>query len=130
MKHLSIYCFATLLFFVACNNNPASPKEMVKNKEIKEENISYISDSAKLTGFVAYDSNAATKLPVVLIIHEWWGLNNYVKRRAKQLAELGYLAMAVDMYGDGKMGNNPDEAGKLAAGRSAAAGHVGLSEKT
>lgn len=114
MKYLSICCFATLLLFIACNNNPVSPKEMVKNKEIKEANISYVSDSAKLTGFVAYDSNAATKLPVVLIIHEWWGLNNYAKRRAKQLAELGYLAMAVDMYGDGKMGNNPDEAGKLA----------------
>ncbi len=41
-------------------------------------------------------------------------LNDYVKNRAKQLADLGYLAMAVDMYGDGKMGNNPDEAGKLA----------------
>jgi dienelactone hydrolase len=50
----------------------------------------------------------------VLIVHEWWGLNDYVKGRAKQLADLGYLAMAIDMYGDGKMGTNPDEAGKLA----------------
>jgi dienelactone hydrolase len=114
MKYLRICCFAASLFFAACNNNPASEKELPKSKEIKEQNVTYSSDSAKLTGFIAYDSNAVIKLPVVLIIHEWWGLNNYAKKRAKQLAELGYLAMAVDMYGDGKMGNNPDEAGKLA----------------
>ncbi len=81
---------------------------------IKEENVGYQSDSARLNGFVAYDSGSSAKRPVILIIHEWWGLNDYTKSRARQLASLGYLAFAIDMYGDGKMGNNPDEAGKLA----------------
>lgn len=81
---------------------------------IKEENIAYKSDSANCNSYVAYDSMLEGKRPVVLIIHEWWGLNDYAKSRARQLASLGYLACAVDMYGDGKMGNNPDEAGKLA----------------
>ena len=50
----------------------------------------------------------------LLVIHEWWGFNDYAKRRARQLAELGYIAMAMDMYGNGKTADNPDSAGKLA----------------
>jgi dienelactone hydrolase len=63
-----------------------------------------------LKGFVAYDKNVTGKRPVVLVVHEWWGLNDYLKMRAKKLAELGYLAMAVDMYGDGKIAVNPTQA--------------------
>ena len=114
MKYYQLVFCATALLFAACNNNTATEKEMAKTPIIKEESVSYGTDSAKLTGFVAYDSASTAKRPVVLIVHEWWGLNDYVRGRAKQLADLGYLAMAVDMYGDGKMGNNPDEAGKLA----------------
>ena len=114
MKYPQLILAAVILFFSACNNNASTEKEVVKTPVLKEEAVSYGTDSTKLTGFVAYDTNAAGKLPVVLIIHEWWGLNDYAKSRAKQLAELGYLAIAVDMYGDGRMGNNPDEAGKLA----------------
>jgi len=87
---------------------------MAKAPVIKEENVSYGNDSAKLTGFVAYDAASDAKRPVVLVIHEWWGLNDYVKNRTRQLAKLGYLAIAVDMYGDGKMGTDPQEAGNLA----------------
>jgi dienelactone hydrolase len=47
-------------------------------------------------------------------VHEWWGVNDYVRRRARQLAEMGYVAMAVDMFGNGKTADNPGDAGKLA----------------
>jgi dienelactone hydrolase len=114
MKYLQLLSFAAILFLVGCNNNTATEKETAKTPAIKYENVNYGTDSVKLTGVVAYDSNATAKLPVVLVIHEWWGLNDYIKDRVKKLANLGYLAIAVDMYGDGKMGNNPDEAGKLA----------------
>jgi dienelactone hydrolase len=115
MKYACATAIAAICFFSACNNGTTTAEnETVKMPAVKNESVVYGKDSAKLTGFVAYDSNAAAKLPVVLVIHEWWGLNDYVKSRVKQLAALGYLAMAVDMYGDGKMGNNPDEAGKLA----------------
>ena len=114
MKQVHLIICAAALFFYACNSNTTPGKEMAKPPIIKEETVSYGNDSAKLTGFVAYDSISAAKRPVVLVIHEWWGLNDYTKSRVKQLAELGYLAMAVDMYGDGKMGNNPEEAGNLA----------------
>ena len=114
MKYLSAIVCATALFFTACNNNTSTEKETAKTTGIKAESVSYGTDSAKLTGFVAYDSTVDTKRPVVLVVHEWWGINDYIKSRVKQLADLGYLAIAVDMYGDGKMGTNPDEAGKLA----------------
>lgn len=113
MKYMYLLALAVLPGLFSCNNGSAE-KETVKAPVIKTEDISYSSDSAALTGFVAYDSNSTAKRPVVLIVHEWWGLNDYVKGRAKQLAELGYLAIAVDMYGDGKKGTNPEEAATLA----------------
>jgi dienelactone hydrolase len=81
---------------------------------IKEENVNYTADNATLNGFVVYDSNSTAKRPVVLVVHEWWGLNDYARNRARQLAQLGYLAMAVDMFGNGRTADNPDDAGALA----------------
>lgn len=113
MKYVYLLTLAVLPGLFSCNSR-SSEKEAVKTPVIKTEDISYSSDSAALTGFVAYDSSSTAKRPVVLIVHEWWGLNDYVKGRAKQLAELGYLAIAVDMYGNGKKGSNPEEAATLA----------------
>lgn len=76
--------------------------------------VEYEFDGVKLKGFVAYDDAAKEKRPGVLVVHEWWGLDDYAKSRAKQLAELGYVAFAPDMYGDGKVVDHPDDAGKMA----------------
>jgi dienelactone hydrolase len=81
---------------------------------IKEENVSYQIDGITYTGYVAYNEKITGKRPAVLVVHEWWGLNDYPKMRARQLAELGYIAMAVDMYGNGKVAANPTEARELA----------------
>lgn len=81
---------------------------------IKEENITYTIDGKTYKGFVAYDESKTGKRPAVLVVHEWWGLNDYAKSRAKQLAALGYIAMAVDMYGDSKTAADPKEAQELA----------------
>jgi dienelactone hydrolase len=67
-----------------------------------------------MQSYVVYDENVEGKRPAVLVIHEWWGLNDYAKRRANMLAEMGYIAMAVDMYGNGRMGNDPGAAQALA----------------
>ena len=72
------------------------------------------STASKLKGFLAYDDAAKEKRPGVLVVHEWWGLNDYAKDRCKQLAELGYVAFAADMYGDGKTVDHPDDARKMA----------------
>jgi dienelactone hydrolase len=82
--------------------------------EIKTETIEYKAGDATMKGLVAYDDAAQGKRPAVIVYHEWWGANDYVKRRARAIAELGYVAFVADMYGDAKTTDNPDEAGKLA----------------
>jgi dienelactone hydrolase len=77
--------------------------------------VPYADGDAKLQGFVAYDDAAGTaKKPGILVCPEWWGLNDYAKSRTKQLAALGYVAFAVDIYGDGKTTKDFAEAGKYA----------------
>jgi dienelactone hydrolase len=114
MKYFRIFFGPLLLagFFAACNNN--EPKQVVAaatdSSGIKEENISFTSDSANLNAFVVYNDSVKGKRPAVIVIPEWWGLNDYPKMRARMLAKLGYVAMALDIYGDGKVADNPDSA--------------------
>ena len=75
--------------------------------------VSYSTASAQLNGFIAYPAGSE-KRPGVLVVHEWWGLNDYARMRAQKLAELGYVALAVDMYGGGKLASHPDDAKKFA----------------
>jgi dienelactone hydrolase len=82
---------------------------------IKGEEVTYQANGTTLKGYVAYDTGVRGKRPGIVVVHEWWGLNEYVRNRARMLAELGYTALAVDMYGDGKTAANPEEAGKLSS---------------
>jgi dienelactone hydrolase len=82
---------------------------------IKTEEVTYSEGGTTLKGFLAWDDANVGKRPGILVVHEWWGLNDYARSRAKQLAELGYTALAVDMYGDGKTADHPKDAGALAA---------------
>jgi dienelactone hydrolase len=84
--------------------NPASVAAAITTRE-----VSYTSGSTPLKGFIAYPAGAE-KRPGVLIVHEWWGLNDYVRKRATQLAQQGYVAMAIDMYGEGKHTSHPEQA--------------------
>lgn len=81
---------------------------------VKLEPVDYKDGTTTLKGQLAYDDAAKDKRPGVLVVHEWWGLNDYAKQRARMLAEAGYVALAVDMYGDGKSTEHPDEAGAWA----------------
>jgi len=83
-------------------------------KNIKEEQINYEIDGTKYDGYVYYDEEQTGKRPGILVVHEWWGLNHYSRDRAKQLAELGYISMAVDMFGSGKTAEDPGSAQELA----------------
>lgn len=82
--------------------------------KIKGETVTYATDSTTMKGYIAYNENLTDKRPGILVIHEWWGHNDYVRQRADMLAELGFVALAVDMYGDGKQAAHPDDAGKFA----------------
>lgn len=114
---LSLAFIAGALAFAACNNeanktgeNTSGTTKTAAAPSIKAQEVTYKADTATFNGYVAYDANSDAKRPVVLVVPEWWGLNDYVRGRAKQLAELGYLAMAVDMYGNGKIAEDPKQA--------------------
>lgn len=81
---------------------------------VVSENLDYEVDGQHFTGYLAFDDSHSDARPGVLVVHEWWGLNDYVRRRADMLAELGYVALALDMYGDGRQASHPQEAGEFA----------------
>jgi len=80
---------------------------------VHTEAVEYHDGEAVLEGYLAYDDANTQKRPGVLVVHEWKGLNEYAKRRARQLAELGYIAFAADMYGNGIVAKDHEEAAKL-----------------
>jgi dienelactone hydrolase len=81
--------------------------------DIQSKSIEYDAGGKAMSGYLAWDAERAGVRPGVLVVHEWWGNNDYVQRRANLLADLGYVAMAVDMYGEGRTADNPDDAGAL-----------------
>ena len=122
MKPAKTY-WVIAIALIACNNQSTSSsaksdstiKESAKEPSLKEENVTYSSNGVTMNGYLAYDASTQGKRPGILVVHEWWGLNDYPKMRARKLAELGYVALAIDMYGNGKTVDNPDDAGKTAA---------------
>lgn len=101
---------AGIFLITSCASNNVKSGE----KNIKETVVNYNSGSTKLKGYLVKDQNSNEKRPGVLIVHEWWGNNDYARMRAKMVAELGYTVMALDMYGEGKTVETPNEAGELA----------------
>jgi len=82
---------------------------------LQEEQVEYQAGDKTLKGYLVYDDALEMPRPGVLVVHEWWGLNDYARKRARMLAELGYTAFAVDMYGDGKTADHPDTAGRFSS---------------
>lgn len=83
--------------------------------DVQAEEISYEADGVKLKGYIAWDAAKSGPRPGVIVVHEWWGHNDYVRMRARMLAEMGYTALAIDMYGDGKQAEHPADAQKFAS---------------
>lgn len=107
MKKILLF---TAIIFTATAFMHAQTKTSIKGEE-----VSYTSaDGTNLKGYVAYNVKIKGKRPVIVVIPEWWGCNEYVRKRADMLAKLGYIAIAADFYGEGKLANDPQEAGALA----------------
>jgi len=81
---------------------------------VKTQVIKYQAGAVQAQGFLAYDDAVSGKKPGIVVVPEWWGLDDYAKHRAQQLAQLGYVAFVADMYGDGKTTDKPDVAGQWA----------------
>jgi dienelactone hydrolase len=90
--------------------------------KVVTKSIAYEQGGQKLEGYLAYDDAKSGARPGVLVVPEWWGLNDYVKSRARQLAEMGYVAFAADMYGNAKVTRDPKQADEW----SSAVGNGGL----
>lgn len=82
---------------------------------VQTKTVKYQDAGTECVGFLAWDDAVEGKRPGVLVVHEWWGLNDYARNRAKELAKLGYIAFAADMYGEGKTVEHPQDAGAMAA---------------
>lgn len=87
---------------------------MVSSAEVVGKAVVYKVGEVTLRGYLAYDDSIKDKRPGVLVVHEWWGITTYPKKRAEMLAKLGYVAFVADMYGDGKVADNPGDAQKFA----------------
>lgn len=79
--------------------------------EVVGREVSYQGDGIDMKGYLAWDDAIEGERPGILVVHEWWGINDYARDRARQLAAEGYVALAVDMYGEGRSSDHPDRAG-------------------
>src|SRR5918993_3497009 len=99
MKAIS---FLTVLLYLA----------LAARAEIKTQTLEYKDGDTTLKGYLAYDDAAEGKRPGVLVAPEWWGVTEYPKSRAEQLAKLGYVALVADIYGEGFTTTDPKVAGE------------------
>jgi dienelactone hydrolase len=118
MQHYKLMMLVLVLVLASCKSDQKENKsneevENVQNNvevEIVGQEITYESDSTLMKGYIAYNRALDNKRPGVIVVHEWWGHDEFARQKADELAELGYVALAVDMYGQGKQAEHPDEA--------------------
>jgi dienelactone hydrolase len=84
--------------------------------EVKTDTVTYQDGDVTLSGFLAVPADLVGKAPGVLVAHDWYGCGPYAQQRARELAERGYVAFALDMYGAGKVVSKSEEASALAGG--------------
>jgi dienelactone hydrolase len=119
----SILYFPILFLFACGGNAPESVQvenasdsteteesQMSSGPNIVGEEVAYEADGITMNGYLVYDANREGDLPGVVVVHEWWGNNEHTRNSARKLAEEGYVALAVDMYGDGKKAKHPKDA--------------------
>ncbi len=80
---------------------------------LQSQTLEYDVDGAPYTGYLVYDDAVEGERPGVLVVHEWWGHNEFARQQAEELARAGYTALALDMYGAGKLADHPEDAQAL-----------------
>lgn len=100
MKNLLASVFAAIVLALAT----------AASAEVKTREVEYTQGETTLQGYVAWNDAAKGKRPGVLVVHEWWGHNQHTRRQAERLAEAGYVAFALDMFGKGKVTTHPADA--------------------
>jgi dienelactone hydrolase len=108
----SLTAFALVFTATAAGRQPPTNAGLMDGPPVRVKSVDYNHDAVVLKGHLAEPPQAGRR-PGVLVVHEWWGLDDYARRRANQLAELGYVALAADMYGDGRLAKHPDDAKRM-----------------
>jgi dienelactone hydrolase len=114
MRVTNLLLLFVFFVMVGCSTEKKAEETTMQESVIHTEEITYSADEVNLKGYLAYDESIKEARPGVLVVHEWWGHNAYARKRAEMLAGLGYTALAVDMYGDGKQAGHPEDAQKFA----------------
>jgi dienelactone hydrolase len=118
MKHLTaclilLGCSALPTWAAASDSQTLGSRTLdsqALDSQIKGTEVSYHSNGLTLKGYLATDPTQTGPRPGILVVHEWWGHDDYARKRARMLAALGYTALAVDMYGNGKQAAHPQDA--------------------
>ena len=105
MRFAGLVAAATI---VACGSKEAPPPPAASGVQTRD--VTYKEGDTPLKGFVAWDAGRAERRPGILVVHEWWGLNDHARNQARRLAAAGYVGFALDMYGNGKNTTHPDSA--------------------
>ncbi len=113
MKYTFIFLLG-IFFVYGCTQKKEEPAKQ-EGASMVTKTVDYSADGTPLKGFIAYDSSKTGKRPGIVVVHEWWGMNDYAEHRADSLAKLGYIALAIDMYGNGKTAEHPDNAQKFSS---------------
>jgi len=123
--HPTLPLVAICVLTAACSPAPPAAETMpaasapASVPDVQAREVSYSHNGTPLQGLLAWDANQTGSRPGVLVVHEWWGHDDHARRQARRLAEAGYVALALDMYGDGKHAEHPADAQKFAAEASA-----------
>lgn len=105
MRHPSLSLVSTALAVLV-----ATLPMLPARAELHTETVNYQHGDARLQGYLVWDDAVSGKRPGVLVVHEWWGLNDYAIGRAEKLAKAGYVAFAADMYGKDQVTRHPSQA--------------------
>ncbi len=115
MKNFTMISLLVFTMFLLFCGQQQEQQEQMEESGLHEEEIQYTANGDTMQGYFVYDTAVEGKRPGILVVHEWWGHNEYARQRARMLAELGYTAFALDMYGEGKQADHPEDAQKFAS---------------
>ncbi|GMT49927.1 MAG: dienelactone hydrolase [bacterium] len=105
-----------ILAITACNKDQKEKKNYIAFDHVERiitQTIDYKEGNTALEGYLAYDPSVKGKRPAILLAHAWKGLDDYAKRRTQQLAKMGYIVFALDIYGKGVHAKDHKEAAQL-----------------
>jgi dienelactone hydrolase len=111
---IKLFVVSLLMITIATADGYGRNQGKKNEQNIVRKEIDYKAGNTTLKGYLFYNKNNTKKSPGIIVVHEWWGNNAYSQKRARMLAELGYTAFAADMYGNGLIVDNPEEAQKNA----------------